>query len=134
MAPSFENPIDLAATRLIAEWSAVQARQEVLRDYLHGKNRQENREKLLALESTVRVRLDGAVESWAAGNGVPLLDAPTAYLFYARIQQAVVFSDWIRDHAEFPGKSTEQILTFLLCDYWYKIGLTIWVGQLRDLE
>jgi hypothetical protein len=125
------EPIDEAVSLLDAEWTACQARKATLRAYL-AEVGPEHVSALLEREPQLQETLDEACKMWADGRGLPKMDADVAYLVYARFQQALVFAQWIRGRARFPGKSVAQLLTLFLIDYWRGFGRAIWAVQVRD--
>ena len=125
------EPIDEAVRLLDAEWAACQARKPALRGFLATAG-PERISALLEGEPRLQEALDDACIKWAGSRRWPQMEAETAYLLFARFQQALVFARWIQGRATFPDKSVAQLLTFFLVDYWHVFGRAIWATQIRD--
>ena len=123
------TPLDEVIQRLETEWGRAQLHRAPLRAYIADPSRAQ---RLLDRELQQLDALDDACKRWASGSGLPGLREEDGYLLLGRFEQALVFARWIRGRAEFHDRSSAEISTFFLVDFWRQYGRVIWGMQMKD--
>ena len=91
----------------------------------------ERMERRVAREPSVRVAIDEACRRWIQTGGWKGCDAETSVFYWDRIVGARTFAQWLVERrARVDGDSPDEVLRWLLVDYWVLAGIYRWYAGL----
>jgi hypothetical protein len=124
----------MAMARLESEFGQSALARELHRDISKGSARERMQGRILR-EPSIREAIDTACREWAKGHPWPMTDAETAVFLWDRVVEARVFGQWLTDRgARVDGDSGQEVLTWLLVDYWVLAGFYRWHARIWTMK
>ena len=123
-----------ASDRLDAEFASALASRKLLRENAPGTSRERLTARIKG-EASIQQVIDGACRQWANGRGWPAMRPDATEFVWDRISEARHFCGWLLPKGgKFDGVTTENVLVFLLVEYWVLAGCLRWRNRLNSMS